>query len=59
LNDAIIRQAILDRRSLGATYDGAALSFSPHWAATSVARAACSLSSMAWPPGGAACGSAA
>jgi len=30
LNTAIIRQAILDRRPLGATYDGARLSFSPH-----------------------------
>jgi hypothetical protein len=30
LNTAIIRQAILDRRPLGATYDGAPLSFSPH-----------------------------
>ena len=30
MNDAIIRQAILDRRALGATYDGAPLSFSPH-----------------------------
>jgi hypothetical protein len=30
LNVAIIRQAILDRRSPGATYEGAALSFSPH-----------------------------
>ncbi len=30
MNGAIIRQAILDRRPLGATYDGAALQFSPH-----------------------------
>ena len=30
MNTAIIRQAILDRRPLGATYDGATLSFSPH-----------------------------
>ena len=30
MNTAIIRQAILDRRALGATYDGAPLCFSPH-----------------------------
>jgi hypothetical protein len=30
LNDALIRQAILDRRALGATYDGVPISFSPH-----------------------------
>lgn len=30
LNTAIIRQAILDRRPLGASYEGAPLCFSPH-----------------------------
>jgi len=46
LNDAIIRQAILDRRTLGATYDGAPLSFSPH-ALGRDKRGACLPSSMA------------
>jgi hypothetical protein len=30
LKDATIRQAILERRALGASYEGALLSFSPH-----------------------------
>jgi hypothetical protein len=30
LNDSTIRQAILERHALGASYEGAVVSFSPH-----------------------------